>query len=77
MLTIKCVACKRKLWKYDKIGHGRVLRCYKDRITRMGAMRLSGDKICCQCGKSIGIDKGDHIKMIDKAFVYTGTKRNS
>lgn len=34
MLVIKCSACKRKLWKYDKVGQGQVLRCYKDRITK-------------------------------------------
>ena len=29
MLTIRCATCKTKLWKYDKIGHGEVLRCHK------------------------------------------------
>lgn len=32
LLVIRCAACKNKLWKYDKIGKGEVLRCYKDRI---------------------------------------------
>ena len=76
MLIIKCAACKRKLWKYDKIGHGEVLRCYKDRITKVYTFRQDDHKIKCQCGRPIGLDKGDYIKMIDKAFVYTGTKRN-
>ncbi len=76
MLTIKCAACKRKLWKYDKIGQGAVLRCHKDRITQnYENSQLQGHKIYCQCGKEIGIDKGKSIKMISKAFVYTGTKR--
>jgi hypothetical protein len=30
----------------------------------------------CLCGKEIGIDKGLHIKMVKKGFIYTGTKRN-
>lgn len=89
MLTIKCAACKRKLWKYDKIGQGQVLRCHKDRILRVyqeqlviteseitGAERTEEAEICCQCGKRIGIDEGTYIKMIGQAFTYTGTKRN-
>jgi hypothetical protein len=37
MLALKCAACKKKLWRYDKIGPGEVLRCHKDRIIRMYA----------------------------------------
>ncbi len=76
MLTIKCAACKRKLWKYEKIGKGEVLRCYKGRIEREYEFQRQGDKIVCVCGKEIGIDKGAHIKMIKKGFIYTGKKRN-
>ena len=76
MLVIKCGACKRKLWKYDKIGPGEVLRCHKDRITRQYELNLEEGRIKCLCGKDVGIDKGSHIKMIGRAFTYTGTKRN-
>ena len=75
MLTIKCAACKRKLWKYDKIGKGQVLRCHKSRITRTFDFIQDADKIKCVCGQTIGIDKGSFIKMIDKGFTYSGTKR--
>jgi hypothetical protein len=34
VLILKCAACKKKLWKYDKIGPGEVLRCHKDRIIK-------------------------------------------
>jgi hypothetical protein len=76
VLVIKCAACKRKLWKYDKIGQGEVLRCHKDRMTRIYEVQQEGDKIKCLCGKDIGTDRGSYIKMIGKAFTYTGTKRN-
>ena len=76
MLTIKCAACKRKLWKYEKIGKGEVLRCYKDRIERKYEVQFDGDKIICVCGNEIGIDKGSHIKMIKKGFTYSGMKQN-
>ncbi len=76
MLTIRCAACKKKLWRYDKIGQGEVLRCHKDRIQKMFTTRTNGHKIQCVCGKDIGIDKGSNYKMIAKAFTYRGTKRN-
>jgi hypothetical protein len=77
VLVIKCAACKRKLWKYDKVGHGEVLRCHKDRITRRYQVKQEEGRIKCACGKDIGIDKGSYIKMIGKAFTYTGTKKDS
>ena len=76
MLVLKCAACKKKLWRYDKIGPGDVLRCHKDRIIKMYSSIKEGNKIKCTCGKDIGIDKGPFIKMISKAFTYSGTKRN-
>mgnify|MGYP006959958612 CR=1 FL=1 len=76
MLVLKCAACKRKLWRYDKIGKGAVLRCHKDRITKMYAFTKEENKIKCTCGKDIGIGKGTYIKMIGKAFTYSGTQRN-
>lgn len=76
MLLLKCSACKSKLWKYDKIGKGEVLRCHKDRIGKFFQKTEKANKILCKCGKAIGIDKGSHYKMIAKAFTYSGTKRN-
>lgn len=76
MLTIKCAACKRKLWKYEKIGKGAVLRCYKDRITRHYEAQTAGATVQCPCGKTIGVDEGPYIKMIANAFIYSGTKEN-
>jgi hypothetical protein len=77
MLVIRCAACKNKLWRYDKIGPGEVLRCHKARITRKYTFAEKNQKIQCSCGKDIGIDKGSFIKMISKAFTYSGTKRSS
>lgn len=76
MLTIHCAACRKKLWKYDKVGHGHVVRCHKARIARMYATEVKAHKICCPCGKVIGIDKGSHYRMIANSFTHTGTKRN-
>lgn len=77
MLVIRCAACKEKLWKYDKVGKGKVLRCHKARIMEHYVdTPIINNKVRCPCGKEIGIDKGRFFKMDAKAFTYTGTKRN-
>ena len=76
MLVLKCAGCKKKLWRYDKIGPGEVLRCHKTRITKMYQMISLDRKVQCTCGKTIGIDKGQFVKMIGNAFTYAGTKRH-
>ena len=76
MLTIRCAACKGKLWRYRKIGPGEVLRCHKDRIQKMYTAVERDGRIYCSCGKDIGIDKGSFYKMIAKSFTYKGTKQN-
>lgn len=76
MLIIRCAACRKKLWRYDKIGKGEVLRCHKSRIEKdYGACRKSGEDWNCACGKRIGIDGGTFVKMIAKAFTSSGTTR--
>ena len=78
MLVLRCAACRKKLWRYDKIGKGEVLRCHKERIDwDYSNCSIDGDRICCACGNNIGIDKGSYYKMIDRAFTYSGTKRNA
>jgi len=77
MLTIKCAACKQKLFKYYKIGQGSVLRCHKDRIHRnYGSAVRDGELVCCGCGRTIGRDKGTYFGMDRGAFTATGTKAN-
>ena len=47
MLSLKCAACKKKIWKYHKVGPGEVLRCHKGRIVKMyQPMDLKG-KVSC------------------------------
>jgi hypothetical protein len=78
MLVLRCAACRKKLWRYDKIGKGEVLQCHKERIDRdYGNCSAADNKLCCACGNSIGIDKGSYYKMIDRAFTYSGTTRNA
>lgn len=76
MLTVKCAACRAKLWKYYKIGHGEVLRCHKERITKFFESEERDGKVWCLCGKVIGIDKGSYFSMLKGHFTYAGTKDN-
>jgi hypothetical protein len=74
MLTIKCAACKQKLFKYHKIGRGSVLRCHKNRIPRgYGYAVQDGELVCGGCGRVIGRDKGSYFGMDRGAFTTTGT----
>ncbi len=77
MLTIKCAGCKRKIWKYDKVGKGQVLRCHKTKITKEYDFVFANNRVSCKCGRTICEDKGSYYRMIPKAFMYTGEKRTS
>ncbi|MDO5755302.1 MAG: hypothetical protein Q4P28_03620 [Tissierellia bacterium] len=76
MLTIKCAYCKTKLYKYHKIGKGRVLRCHKKRVTRVYERPLvdGKDVHCPKCKNIFALDQGNYYEMIREGFTYTGTK---
>lgn len=61
-MIIKCDKCNKKIFKYLKVGKGRLWHCWKERILKDYSMR-DGEKIKCQCGNIIGIDQGKWIKM--------------
>lgn len=71
MLTIKCAKCKRKLFKYRKIGKGRLLHLWPDRIIENYSVR-EGREVKCECGNLIGIDEDRWIKMKPRAFTRSG-----
>lgn len=73
MLTIKCAKCKTKIFRYFKIGKGRLLHCWKNRIVKDYSVH-NGKRIECQCGNVIGVDKGKWIKIRRTSFTCTGTK---
>lgn len=75
MLTIKCAKCRHKLFKYEKIGKGRILRCFKVRMSHLEAV-LNPNALHCICGELIGADKGDYYQMDQRQFTYTGKKEN-
>lgn len=77
VLILKCSACRKKLWRYRKLGPGEVLRCHRDRIEKVWCMEEREGKVWCTCGRVVGIDKGTFIKMNANAFTSAGTKINT
>ncbi len=75
MLTIKCARCRRKIFKYKKIGKGKLLHCWNDRVVEDYSVR-HGDRVACECGNLIGIAEGKWVKMKQHAFTCSGTTAN-
>ncbi len=75
MLIIRCAYCKEKLYRYDKIGPGQVLRCHKERIDRVFNAPLIEDGMvkCPRCKKDFARHTKTCYEMIREGFTYTGT----
>jgi len=71
MITIKCSKCNKKIFKYIKVGKGRLWHCWKNRIVKDYSVR-DGNEVKCMCGNSIGIDSEKWIKMKQNSFIYSG-----
>ncbi len=71
MVIVKCAKCKRKIFRYLKIGKGKLWHCWKDRIIEDKSIR-DADQIKCQCGNLVGVDEGKRIKMKQHSFTYSG-----
>ncbi|XMB65909.1 hypothetical protein RI065_06270 [Mycoplasmatota bacterium zrk1] len=70
MLIIRCAKCKSKIMKYNKVGHGSIIKCYFNRIEKKFVSTESD--LRCTCGNKIGIKKDRYYKMIGKSFIYSG-----
>ncbi|MEN8907957.1 MAG: hypothetical protein ABF289_18550 [Clostridiales bacterium] len=74
MIIIKCVKCKEKIFKYNKIGQGRILKVYYSRVEKDYSLKEDGEIKCCNCKNIIGYKMGNYIKMKLNSFIYTGHK---
>ena len=74
MITVKCAKCKFKIFKYIKIGQGRILKIYNDRITEDNSTRENGE-VLCKCGNVVGKEFDGYIKPIKGSFTHTGRKQ--
>lgn len=73
MLIIKCARCKQKIFRYIKIGKGKLWHCWKDRIIEDFSIH-DGKIIKCNCGNIIGTDEEKWIKLKQHSFLTSGTK---
>ncbi len=69
VLIIRCANCNSKVFKYLKVGKGRVLQCWKNRIQENYTIE-KGKSVCCPCGNVIGIDTGPSIKIKQHSIIY-------
>lgn len=73
---IRCAKCKKKIFKYHKIGKGRLLHCWKERITEDHSVR-NGNEVECQCGNPVGTDEGRWIRLKQRSFTRSGSAARS
>jgi len=71
MLTIRCSKCRRKIFKYEKVGKGRLLHCWRNRIIEDHSVR-EGMEVRCVCGNLVGIDERKWIRLKQRAITYSG-----
>lgn len=69
VLNIRCAKCNSKVFKYLKVGKGRVLQCWKSRIQE-NYTNQKGTSVTCLCGNVIGIDTGPLIKIKQHSVTY-------
>ncbi len=73
MITIRCARCNAKVFRYVKIGKGKLWHCWKERIIEDFSIH-DGNECRCKCGNLIGIDEGKWIKLKQHSFITSGTK---
>jgi len=72
MQTIRCAKCKQKIFKYKKIGKGKLLRCWYEKIIEDYSIR-DGNTIKCACGNVIGSADHKKVKMRYNSFERSGS----
>lgn len=72
MITVKCANCRKKLFRYEKVGKGRLWHLWKERITEDNSVR-EGSEVRCTCGNLIGIEEAKWIKLKTHSVTYSGS----
>ncbi|MSS71919.1 MAG: hypothetical protein EXS64_10575 [Candidatus Latescibacteria bacterium] len=62
IMIVRCNRCNQKVFKYLKVGKGKLVRCLKERIREDFTVQ-KGPEVFCPCGNRVGRDEGDHIKI--------------
>ncbi|MEX0567587.1 MAG: hypothetical protein Q6363_000300 [Candidatus Njordarchaeota archaeon] len=70
ILIVRCSKCRTKIFKYMKVGSGRLWHCWKSKILEDYSIRRGEQVVCPKCGSIIGIEKKAYIKLIKGAYSY-------
>ncbi len=62
-IKIYCVKCQNLLYKYQKEGHGLLVKCYKDRIIQDNT---NGNLKCPNCGQEFAREAMIHGRPVNK-----------
>jgi len=73
MLTIKCSKCRTKIFKYLKIGKGKIINCWESRIMKDYSSRENG-QVKCICGNVVGTEIVKGVRMKQGSFTFTGSR---
>jgi len=73
MLTIKCASCRSKIFKYHKVGKGKIITCWDARISKDYSQRENG-QVKCSCGKVVGVEVIKGVRMKQGSFTFTGSR---
>ncbi len=73
MITIRCARCNAKVFRYVKIGKGKLWHCWKERIIEDFSIH-DGKEVRCKCGNLMGLDEGKWVKLKQHSFITSGTK---
>ncbi len=68
IITVRCAKCGRKIFRYQKMGKGKLWRCWKSRIIEDYSVH-DGDEVRCECGNVVGVDKGGYIRLRQSAII--------
>ncbi|MGC9443973.1 MAG: hypothetical protein ACP5E9_03440 [Candidatus Methanospirareceae archaeon] len=73
MIIIRCSRCGRKVFKYQKLGTGRLWHCWNARIVEDYSIREDAE-VKCPCGAVIGLERAKWIKLKQGVFSYSGAR---
>ncbi len=59
--------------RYRKIGKGKLIRCYKERIVEDYTAKEGINVLCPRCGNVFGTDEGSFIKVKSNSFTVRGS----
>jgi hypothetical protein len=75
MITIKCAKCRNKLFKYHKVGKGKVIHCWDAKVIKDYTV-AKNPEIFCVCGNLIGKRVPKGVRMKQNAFTCSGNITN-